>query len=164
MERSFSESVHSKRNFILPYYISCMPFFYTSQRNLMKIYRLQKRACRSILNYEIDSMVDSLNKLKVLTIYERIFLRKAKFMFKVFIQEAPLYICDMFEPTVVNNEARILRSTSSNNFVIPKPNKELFKHSMSYSGTLIWNVLPQHVKLSNNISTFHNRCIKWMKR
>ena len=53
---------------------------------------------------------------------------------------------------------------SSNNFVIPKPNKELFKHSMSYSGTLIWNVLPQHVKLSNNISTFHNRCIKWMKR
>ena len=82
----------------------------TSQR----IYRLQKRACRSILNYEIDSMVDSLNKIKVLSIYERIFLRKATFMFKVFIQEAPLYICDMFEPTVVNNEARILRSTSSN--------------------------------------------------
>ena len=137
----------------------------TFQRNLMRIYRLQKRACRCILNYEIDSMVYSLNKLKVLTIYERIFLRKAKFMFKVFIQEAPLYICDMFEPTVVNNEASILRSTSSNNFVITKPNKELFKHSMSYSGTLIWSVLPQHVKLWNNtcISTFYNRCIKWMK-
>ena len=60
----------------------------------------------------------------MLTNYERIVLRKAKFMFKVFIQEAPLYICDMFEPTVVNNEARILRSISSNNFVISKPNKK----------------------------------------
>ena len=129
-----------------------------------RIYRFQKRACRSILNFEMNNMMDNLNKLKVLTIYERIFLRKAKFMFKVFIQEAHIYICDMFEPTVVNNEARILKSTSSNNFVIPKPNKELFKHSMSYSGTLIWSVLPQHVKLSNNISNFHNRCIKRMKR
>ena len=134
----------------------------------MRLYRLQKRACGCILNYEIDSMVDSLNKIKVLTIYERIFLRKAKFMFKVFIQESPSYICDMFEPTVVsnqlNNEARILRSTLSNNFVIPESNKELLKHNMSYSGTLIWSVMPHHVKLSNNISTFHNRCIKWMKR
>lgn len=135
----------------------------TSQRNLLRLYRLQKRACRIILNYEIDNMVNSFYKIKVLTIYERIFLRKAKFMFKVFIQETPLYIRNMFEPTVINNEARILRSSSINNFVIPKPNKELFKLSMSYSGTLIWNILPEYIKLSNNISTFHNRCIKWMK-
>ena len=32
-------------------------------------------------------------------------------MFKVFIQEVNVYICDMFKPTVVNNEARIIRST-----------------------------------------------------
>ena len=54
----------------------------------------------------------------------------------MFIQEAPLYICDMFETTIVNNEARILRSTSSNNFIISKPNEELFKQSMLYSSTL----------------------------
>ncbi|MCG8113419.1 MAG: reverse transcriptase domain-containing protein [Candidatus Thiodiazotropha taylori] len=135
----------------------------TSQGNLLKIYRLQKRACRIILNYEIEDMVSSLNTIKILTIYERIFLRKAKFMFKVFIQEAPLYIRNMFEPTVLNNDARVLRSSSNNNFVIPKPNKELFKFSMSYSGTLIWNILPEYIKMSNNVLTFHNRCIKWMK-
>ena len=97
-------------------------------------------------------MAKSMNKIKILTINERIFLRKAKFMFKVFIQKAPLYIRDLFEPTILNNESRILRSSSNNNFVTPKPNKELFKDSLSYSGTLIWNVLPEHIKLSKNIS------------
>lgn len=134
-----------------------------SQTHLLKIYRLQKRACRIILNYEIDDMTENLNKLRILTIYERIFLRKAKFMFKVYVQEAPIYIQNMFEPTILNNNSRILRSSSSNNFTIPKPNKELFKHSMSYSGALIWNVLPEYIKVSNNITTFHNRCIRWMK-
>ena len=103
----------------------------------MKIYRLHKRACKIILNYDIYGMAESMNKMKVLTIYERIFQRKAKFMFKVFIQEAPLYIRDMFEATILNNESCILRSSSNNNFVTPKPNTELLNDSFSYSRTLI---------------------------
>ena len=34
---------------------------------------------------------------------------------------------------------------------------------MSYSGELIWNVLPEYIKVSNNIMVFYNRYIKWMK-
>lgn len=135
----------------------------TSQKNLFRLYKLQKRACRIILNFNVDNVSDSLNELKILTIYERIFLRKAKFMFKAFTQEAPLYIQNMFEHTQINDESRILRSSSDNNFVIPRPNKELFKRSMSYSGAVIWNILPENIKLSNNVTTFHARCIKWMK-
>ena len=135
-----------------------------SQTHLLKIYRLQKRACRIILNYEIDDMTKNLNKLRILTIYERIFLKKAKFMFNVYVQDAPIYIQNMFEPTILNNNSLFLRSSSSNNFTIQKPNKELFKHSMSYSGALIWNVLPEYIKVSNNITALNNRCsIRWMK-
>ena len=123
----------------------------------MKIYRLQKRACKIILNYDIYDMAESMNKIKIFIIYQRYFLRKAKFMFKVSIQEAPLYIQGMFEPTILSNEYRILRFSSNNNFVTQRPNKELFKDSLSDSGTLIWNVLPEH------ISFFHKRCIQWMK-
>ena len=51
--------------------------------------------------------------------------------------------------------------------MIPKPNKELFKHGMSYSGVLIWNVLPDEINLSNNtIATFLKMdkiLIKWIK-
>ena len=105
-------------------------------------------------------MTESMNKIKILTIYERNFLRKAEVMFRVFIQEAPLYIRDMFEPTILNIESCILRSSSNNNFVTPKPNKQLFKDSMFYPGTLIWNVLPKLIELSNNISIFHKRYIQ----
>ena len=134
------------------------------KKTSMKIYRLHKRTCRIILAYDIHDMAESMNKIKILTSIERIFLRKAKIMFKVFIQEAPLYIRDMFEPIMLSNESHILRCSSNNNFVTPKPNKELFKDSMSYSGssTLIWKVLPEHIKLSNNISIFHKRCIQWI--
>ena len=135
----------------------------TFQRNLFRLYKLQKRACRIILNFNVDSVTDSLNELKILMIYKSIFLRKAKFMFKVFTREAPIYVQNMFEKTHINNEFRVLRSLSNNNFVIPRPNKEWFKHSMSYSRTVIWNILPDYIKLSNNVSTFHARCIKWMK-
>ena len=55
----------------------------TSQYNLSRIYRLQKRAFKIIVNYQYDNSANSTDELKILNIYERIFLRKAKFMFKV---------------------------------------------------------------------------------
>ena len=48
-----------------------------------QIYRLQKRAVKIIVNYQYDNIANSMDELKILNIYERIFLRKAKFMFKV---------------------------------------------------------------------------------
>ena len=55
-----------------------------------------------------------------------------------------------------------LRSSASGCFVPPLPKKECFKHSMRYSGCLIWNCLPDNVKSSQTAETFHNRCIKWL--
>ena len=43
----------------------------------------QKRACRIILDYNCANVYQSMNDLKIMTISERIFFRKAKFMFKV---------------------------------------------------------------------------------
>ena len=55
----------------------------TSEYNLNRIYKLQKRAVKIIINYQYDNIANSMDELKILNIYERIFLRKAKFMFKV---------------------------------------------------------------------------------
>ena len=55
----------------------------TSQRNLDRIYQLQKRACKIILDYQYENIATSMQELKILNIYERIFLKKAKFMFKI---------------------------------------------------------------------------------
>ena len=68
----------------------------TSQYNLNRIYRLQKKAVKIIVNYQYDNIANSMDELKILNIYERIFLRKAKFMFKVSKSVLPSYVNQMF--------------------------------------------------------------------
>ena len=132
----------------------------TTQSNLLRLFRLQKRACKIILDYNVDNIFESMKDLKIMTIYERIFFRKAKFMYKVSSSITPSYINDMFTRRTTN---LALRSSTSINYIPPKPNKEIFKRIMSYSGPLIWNSLPAEIRQAESISSFHLRCINWMK-
>ena len=136
----------------------------TSQRNLDRIYRLQKRACKIILDYKYENIADSMEELKILNIYERIYLKKAKFMFKISKSLTPKYINEMFHLRPLNNTLQSLRSSATINYVLPRPHKELFKQSLIYSGPLIWNNLPDDLRQLGTIDTFHKNCIKWMKR
>ena len=42
-----------------------------------------KKTVKIIVNYQYDNIANSMDELKILNIYERIFLSKAKFMFKI---------------------------------------------------------------------------------
>lgn len=134
----------------------------THQSNLDRLYKLQKRACRIIKNYSEQNICQSMKELKIQNVYERVFLRKAKFMYKVANSITPSYINDMFQPRADVEDVPFLRSVASTNFIPPRPNRELFKQSMTYSGTLIWNSIPVAVKNSGTIDSFHRSCIKWM--
>ena len=68
----------------------------TSQYNLNRIIRLQKRAVKIIVNYQYDNIANSMDELKILNKYEQIFLRKAKFMFKISKSVLSLYLNQMF--------------------------------------------------------------------
>ena len=89
-----------------------------------------------------------MDELKILNIYERIFLRKAKFMFKVSKSVLPSYVNQMFSFRPFNETLQSLRSTGAldfytpMDFYTPKPQKEIFKQSLIYSGPVIWNNLP----------------------
>ena len=134
----------------------------SSESNKMKIFRLQKRACRIILNYHVEDSHAALSSLKILSVYDRLFLRKAKFMFKVYHELTPKYISENFTRRNEMDMSVHLRSTATGCFVPPLPKKECFKRSMRYSGCLIWNSLPSQVKSAQTAETFHNRCIKWL--
>ena len=134
----------------------------TNQNNLNRIYNLQKRACKVILDYNVQNVCQSMRDLRNISIYERVFLRKAKFLHTVANQKTLAYINDKFQMRNQVDDMPCLRSVSFNNFIPPKPNKEIFKHSMSYSGPLIWNSLPNNMKQINNTDTFHKRYMYWM--
>ena len=59
-----------------------------------------------------------MDELKILNIYERIFLRKAKFMFKVSKSVLPSYVNEMLRP--FNETLQSLKSTDALDFYTPK--------------------------------------------
>ena len=134
----------------------------SSESNKMKIFKMQKRACRVILDYNVDDSLEAFRSLKILSVYDRLFLRKAKFMYKVYIGLTSQYISKNF---VLRNELDMLvhlRSTEAGCFVPPLPKKECSEQSMRYSGCLISNSLPSNVKSAQTTETFYNRCLKWL--
>ena len=136
----------------------------TSQMNLERIFRLQKHACKIILDYNVDNVFQSMTDLKILTVFERLFLRKSTFMFKVKKSETPPYINEMFDQRTYDQNMPLLRSALSSYFIPPRPKKEIFKQSIIYSGPILWNSLPSELKNLNSVSTFHNHFIKWLKQ
>ena len=131
----------------------------SSDTNKLKLFKLQKRACRVILDYNVDDIHEAMKTLKIMSVYDRLYLRKAKFMFKVANNMTPTYISENFTS---RNNGIMLRSSTAGCFVPPKPRTEYFKHSLRYSGCLVWNSLPQEVKNAQTPDTFHNRCLKWL--
>ena len=160
---SQAHRVQFYKSFIQPHIDFCSIVWGNScESNKMKIFRLQKRACRVILDYNVEDSSEAMQSLKILSVYDRLFLRKAKFMFKVYNGLTPSYISENF---TLRNEMDMsvnLRSSASGCFIPPLPKKECFKQSMRYSGCLVWNCLPNNVKCSQTAETFHNRCIKWL--
>ena len=129
----------------------------TSHSNLNRIFRLQKRSVKIILNHNYDDIASSMNDLKIMNIYERIFMIKAKFMFKVSKAITPSYINDMFSLRPMNETVQSLRSVNTSSFNIPRPQKEIFKQSLIFSGPIIWNNLPDWLKKIKTVDSFHSQ-------
>ena len=85
---------------------------------------------------------------RVSSVSSSLFFRKAKFMYKVYNGLTPSYINENFELRGEKETLPALRSSAYGCFIPPKPNKELFKDSMRYSGCLVWNSLPNDIKKS----------------
>ena len=133
----------------------------TNKSNIQILIRLQRRACHIILGEQYTNLNEALLSINVLSIEQRILLQKAKFMYRVFQNATPSYIQNMFQYN--NNNHRNLRSSNHLNVLIPKPNKELFKGSMSYSGAKVWNSIPDYIRLCPTINSFTSNFIKWIK-
>ena len=160
---SLEHRVQFYKSYIQPHIDFCsIVWANSSESNKMKILKMQKRACRVVLDYNVNDSHEAFRSLKILSVYDRLFLRKAKFMFKVYHGLTPQYVSENF---MLRNEMDMsinLRSSAAGCFVPPLPKRECFKQSMRYSGCLIWNSLPNNVKQSQTAETFHNRCLKWL--
>ena len=79
-------------------------------------------------------------------------------MYNVHKNNCPSYLTNHFKH-VSQVQRYNLRNYEVNNFIIPKPKLELFisifiSIYIQYSGTVLWNNLPQRLKNSDSLSIF----------
>ena len=137
----------------------------TSNVNINKITKLQRRSCKLILGQEYNGLIEALERLNMLSFDQSIFLSKAKLMYKIQNNLAPAYLNEMFlmRDITLNNTASNLRSVTNKNLLLPQAKCNLFKGSLSYSGVIVWNSIPVSIKNSSSLTVFVKRCTEWMK-
>ena len=137
----------------------------TSNLNINKVNKLQRRSCKLILGIEYNGLIEAFKRLNILSFDQSIFLSKAKMMYKIHNNIAPSYLNDMFlmRDTTLNNTAANLRSIARKNLIVPQANCNLFKGSLSYSGVMVWNSIPVSIKDSSSLPIFIKKCTEWIK-
>ena len=132
----------------------------SSNYNLSRVTKFQKRAFKIILGNEYLDFENAKMRLNILSFEQSV----AKIMFKVANSLIPQYICDLFQRRLDNSLHASLRSVSNEHSVrIPKSNLSIFKDSISYSGPIIWNSIPNEIKNSSTCCSFTQNVINWLK-
>ena len=133
--------------YILPQLDYCCTIWGNANEELMEtVIKFQKRAARCILDKDTDTPSEEMfSELKWMKFPERVIYQKAILMFKISNNLAPQYLQDLFTHTTDIHQ-RALRSTSNNLLYVPKPKMELYRNSLSYSGSKIWNSIPENIK------------------
>ena len=75
----------------------CIVWGNSSNFNTYKIEKLQTRACKLILGKDYTTLEDARNYLHVLSFEETIFIHKAKTMYKIATNSAPIYLSELFQ-------------------------------------------------------------------
>ena len=137
----------------------------TSNVNINRITKLQRRSCNLILRQEYNGLSEALERLNILSFDQSIFLSKAKLMYEIQNNLAPAYLNEMFlmRDITLNDTASNLRSVTNKNLLLPQAKCNLFKGSLSFLGVIVWNSIPVSIKNSSSLTVFVKRCTEWMK-
>ena len=137
----------------------------TTEGNLKKVQRIQNYAARIItgnFDYINTRGINLVHSLRLHTIRERRDLFIARLTFKAIHGIAPDYLSDR---TVINVDINGYDTRGANNMnvYLPRVNTEIYKKSFLYKGGIIWNVLPDNVKNSENLEMFKYNYKAWQK-
>ena len=117
---------------------------------LQKLTRIQNAAARAITGVKKhDHITCHLRDLHWLPIPYRIDFKILLLVFKTLNGKGPEYLNELLVPYV---PSRSLRSSSSNNLVVPRVHSVAGERSFSYSAPKRWNELPQNIKNSQSIN------------
>ena len=142
------------QGYILPYIdYGSVTWGATSNANIERLSKLQKRAARIILHADFTTPSAFMFKeLGWLSVADRLTHNKATLIYKALNNQTPEYISDLLKPMSEAN-TRNLRSTENGSLFVPRSRTSLHKGSFSCSAPRLWNSLPQTVRNAASLPT-----------
>ena len=113
---------------------------------MKRINSIHRRAIKLLLPNPNLSTDDKFKELQILPLDKQLLLNKAVITHKIYNNEAPPYLMPLLK--------KAPERYGSTKLVLPLPRIDLFKASLSYSGSAIWNMLPNQLKLITSTVKF----------
>jgi hypothetical protein len=148
--------LHSRKLFFLAYIQSSIDYASTiwgsaSAKTIKPLLSLHKRALKFVLNKTNSLTNVDYKQSNILPLDKRLVYNKGVMMHRIMTGQAPPSLIHTFS-TNGNRNARKLN--------IPLPRIDLYKSSLTYSGSLLWNLLPMSIKQLQNDKTFKTHYFK----
>ena len=115
---------------------------------LKPLVSLHRRALTLILLKSTSLTVAGYKTLCILLLKLRFELNKGIVMYKIIFEIAPPHLKQFFQ---------VNRSRGLSKITIMIPRIDLFKSSLTYSGAILWNSLPESLKTLISTSSFKSR-------
>ena len=128
----------------------------SSESNLKRLNSLHRRAAKLILPESQLSTDQKLKKLEILPLSRHFQFNKGVFMFKMCRQSSPSYISNMF------TEKTSERSRAGTLLKVPYPRIDIYKTSLAFSGSSLWNSLPIKIKSAVGLPSFKNSLFSYL--
>ena len=147
---------HARRLFFHAHILSCIRYcstlFHSASENATKpVVRIYKGAIKAVLLKSSSLTTSDYKDLDIFPLKLTFARNKLILMQKIALGKVPLALQSEFQ--------RCIRQHGKLQVPIPRT-LDLFKSSLRYSGSILWNALPQTVKSSNSISVFKNHLIR----
>ena len=138
---------HARKLFFHAHIQACLDYGSTlwDSACVSTLVSLHRRALKLILLKSSPLTDADYKALCILPLKLRFELNKGTFMYKIMFESAPAYLTQLFQ---------VNRSKGMNKISITIPRIDLFKSSLTYSGAVLWNSLPESLKKPISTSSF----------
>lgn len=120
-----------------------------SDVHLKRLNSLHRRAAKLILHESNKSTDEKLKLLNFLPLKDQLTLNKAVLMYKVMKSDVPGYLQSHF--------SHATKRYGSQNLIPPIPRLDLYKSSLAFSGTFLWNSIPIHIRNTTSVKSFRRQ-------
>ena len=126
-----------------------------AKRDLAKLQRVQNCLARVVLRApRFSPSLSLLKQLHWLPVSYRINFKLSTLAYRVLSTQQPSYLASLLH---LSNIPRQLRSSTSQQLIVPKTKLNLGKHAFSVAAPRVWNELPISLKTSETIAIFRKK-------